>query len=200
MNGGRPDRAEGSAAAGDSQWMLPRNPPGLPGAWRGDAPGQGCSDTRGKTLRSGAQAVGGVPGRQAPGEGFRETAAQRRRRPVPSPPCPAPRSPSPPPARVTVTVWPRRCPRGASLGPTRFSRTPSPPLRTPARRSRFRCGLLLAPSAGTAGAGQRVAEGEWWRPAASAPGAPRMDLGVSAQRGGASLRRWRWCARPAAFG
>lgn len=41
MNGGRLDRAEGSAAAGDSQWMPPKDPSGPRGAWRGGAPGQG---------------------------------------------------------------------------------------------------------------------------------------------------------------
>lgn len=162
-NGGRPDRAEGSAAAGDSQWMPPRDPPGLRGAWRGDAPGQGCGGARGKTLRSGAQAGGGVQGRDRLVE--RDSGKRRRRDGVarcpPHPPPPRdPRHPPPLPARVTLAVWPRRCPRGASLEPTRSSRTPPTLLLTPALRSRPRCELLWALSAGTSGAGQRLAEGD----------------------------------------
>ena len=93
--------------------------------------------------------------RGIPGNGGAETASPGALPTLPRPVIPAP----PPPARVTLAVWPRRCPRGASLEPTRSSRTP-PTLLTPARRSRPRCELLLALSAGTSGAGQRLAEGE----------------------------------------
>lgn len=114
-NGGRPDRAEGSAAAGDSQWMPPRDPPGLRGAWRGDAPGQGCGGARGKPLRSGAQAGGGVQGRDRLVE--RDSGKRRRRDGVARcpPHPPPPRDPRPPPLPCRPAL-PWQCGLAAALG------------------------------------------------------------------------------------
>lgn len=89
--GGRPDRAEGSAAAEDVSGC-PQGPSrGCGGAWRG-RPWAGVRRRARKPLRSGAASGRRSPGqRQARGEGFRETAAQETASPgVPSPTLPAP--------------------------------------------------------------------------------------------------------------
>lgn len=142
----------------------PQGPPGLRGSLRGDAPGQGAA------ARAETPAIRGASGRSesraetGSWRGFRETAAQRRRRPVPSHSPPPPRDPRSPPSPAgprylgsVASPLPSGCqPRAHPLQPDSADAPP----RHPGSALATRCELLLALSAGTSGAGQRLAEGE----------------------------------------
>ncbi|XP_069405339.1 collagen alpha-1(II) chain-like [Ovis canadensis] len=207
-NGGRPDRAEGSAAAGDSQWMPPRDPPGLRGAWRGDAPGQGCGGARGKTLRSGrkreeeSRAETGS-WRGIPGNGGAETASPGALPTLPRPVILAPRSPAGPRYLGSVaSPLPSGCqPRAHPLQPDSADAPPHPgsALATPMRAAvgsfrrdlrrrakASRRGVVVARSLRTRGApdGSRGLRPERWSKSPAlvrAPGCFRIARGRGRQ-------------------